>query len=314
MDRLKQFLLRTVVPNIDWAIAVVVAVVVAVLGLLGGVQPAVLSSATLFVLGVIAVGAIQDRMNARELRVRIDAIPAAISARTEESTVVQDARRTGLARLLDQVVDYNWLDEIENARTIEIFKIRCNFIENPRYVEAFEEVIARGGSITLVLSDPRAMAMWLRYTEEPKLAGRGAVDDEPLAETAWVNGLEELAVHVARLHAWRSRLVRSGIRLDQLRIGLFPNYPTMAYLRFDDRLFVYSYPYLARGFHTPAMLFDSAQGSAHLSLLRCQQRVVRDRIEIDDDVAGDIANRLRAGTFSDRVVRRSELRAVRRRT
>jgi hypothetical protein len=213
-----------------------------------------------------------------------------------------------VTRILSQTVNYNWIPEIKAARNVSIAKLKLNFTEDPEYFLAFEDVLSSGGRVSIVLSDPRSPAMWLRYMEEPR---HGSID--LAGETAWVMGLEELAAEIGRLNAWQSRVLGGAIRADQLYIGLFPHYPTHAFYKFDDRLFVFHYPYLARGFHAPAFLFEVPETQVHRFLTRCHNSVVRDSIALDDGVAADVAAQYRNGLLSDTLVDQSEIRITRKR-
>jgi hypothetical protein len=293
---------------LDWLVTIGLAAVVAALGLRQNASAQTVSAATLLVLGAFAIGAIRDRASARKLQKTIESLPATVQFALADSKLVEDSQKTGLSRVYPQTVNYNWIPDIGSSQSVSIAKLKLNFTEDPEYFFAFEEILARGGNVSIVLSDPRSPAVWLRYLEEP----RGKAD-EVASETAWVLGLEELAAEIARLNNWRKRMLREGINEQQLYIGLFPHYPTHAFYRFDDRLYVFHYPYMARGFHAPAFLFNDPETQTHSFLLRCNQSVVKASLQLDDTVANDVAAKHASGALSDTAVNRSEVRVARKR-
>lgn len=78
-------------------------------------------------------------------------------------------------------------------------------------------------------------------------------------------------------------------------------------------MYVFHYPYLARGFHAPAFLFDRADTGVHAFLTRCRDAVVADSVPLTDAVAQDVARQYSSGALSDTMVDRSEIRIVRKR-
>jgi hypothetical protein len=293
---------------LDWLVTIGLAAAVSALGLQQNASAQTVSSATLLVLGAFAIASIRDRASARKLKRSIDSLPASVQFALADSKVLDDSRKTGLSRIHPQTVNFNWIPDITAAHTVSIAKLKLNFTEDPEYFFAFEQVLSRGGNVSLVLSDPRSPAMWLRYLEEP----RGKANQVG-GETAWVLGLEELAVEIARMNSWRCRMLSQGVGPEQLYIGLFPHYPTHAFYRFDDKLYVFHYPYMARGFHAPAYLFNDPRTQTHTFLLRCNKCVIDASVELDDSVAADVAAKHASGALSDLVVDRSEIRVVRRR-
>src|SRR6185503_15363235 len=175
----------------------------------------------------------------------------------------------------------------------------------PRYYEAFERILSKGGSVTLVMADPRSPAMWLRYREEPNPLWPAP---NPSADaTAWLKGLEELAGEAKRLDDWRIDLRRRGVNTAKLRIRVFPHYPSHAFYIFDDRIFLYTYPYGERGFHSPAYLYTNPNTPTHKFLLRCAADIVTASTPLDS-VAGDIWRRYQSGDLTDQKVAASSLR------
>ena len=293
---------------LDWLVTIGLAATVSALGLQQNASAQTVSSATLLVLGAFAIASIRDRATARMLKKGIESLPASVQFALADSKLLDDSQKTGLSRIFPQTVNHNWIPAIGSARQVSIAKLKLNFTEDPEYFFAFEEVLARGGSVSIVLSDPRSPAMWLRYLEEP----RGKTD-QVASETAWILGLEELAVEISRLNNWRKRMLHEGVDAQQLYVGLFPHYPTHAFYRFDDDLYVFHYPYMARGFHAPAFLFNDPTTQTHSFLLRCNASVIDASIELNDEVAADVSARHGSGALSDLIVDKSEVRVGRKR-
>jgi hypothetical protein len=299
-------LISQLVDYLDWIITITLAVVVSIAGLNDALSPQVLTSATLFILGAFAFAAIRDRAAAGSLKREIERLPDTIKAAVVDDVLSNGARTAGLVGVYSQTVHHDWLPDIRGALRVTIAKLKLNFTEDPDYFIAFEDVLRRGGYVTIVMSDPRSPAMWLRYKDEPHSVAAQS-------ETAWALGLEEIAAEVERLQAWQERLVSRGIKTDKLRIALFPHYPTHAFYRFDDKLYVFHYPYMARGFHAPAFLFANPGAAPHRFLLNCLDNVIDAAIPLTAKIADDVSGRSKHGLMSDAVVTASEIRAVRRR-
>jgi len=161
---------------------------------------------------------------------------------------------------------------------------------------------SKGGSVTIAICDPRAPATWLRYKEEPNIIEPGHF----ITGTGMVNALEDLAIIAYRLHQWMQRLRDNGLDTSKLSIKISPHYPTHAYYKFDDSIYVYHYPYMQRGFHAPVYLFTNPQLPVHRFLNQCINSVVSDAAPIND-VIDDIWKRYQAGLLSDRQVSKSEI-------
>lgn len=300
--------LAKVALHLDWVVTLGVASSVAILGLSQTISSQTVASATLLVLGAFAIGAIRDRTVARQLGKTLEEMPNLIKSSIRGDALNQDAQTTGLSRVFPQSVAHNWVIDIASANVVSITKLKLNFTENPEYLLAFEEVLARGGKVDIVMADPRCPAMWLRYLEEPRPSSENFT-----RETAWVRGLDELALEVARLESWRQRIGASMPTRGRLRIALAQHYPTQALYRFDDRVYVFHYPYMERGFHAPMFLFSDPSTRVHQFMIRCQDSIVANSIELDDDVASDVARQYRTGALSDSAVARSEVRIARKR-
>ncbi len=291
---------------IDWGITLGIAIVVVALSIRGHISSSVLGATTLLVLSALAISAIRDRANALHLQEQLNGLSKAVSVVTEHEALLTDSLQTGIERVLPQTAGYDWIREIKPARDITIAKLRLNITESQQYFSALEQVLISGGSVSLVMADPRSPAMWLRYMDEPhKASGRGG------SETAWISGLQKLAEELLQLAAWRERLLQAGSDPTRLYLGVFAHYPTHAFYKFDDRLYVYHYPYMQRGFHGPAFLFTDKETEVHRYLTRCLISVVHESTPIDI-VVEDVADKYKKGQFSDLSVEKLTVRLVRK--
>ena len=209
---------------------------------------------------------------------------------------------SGLQQISPNAVDHDWLDDIRKSKDITIAKLKINFTDNPSYFLALEDVLQRDGSVTLIMADPRSPAMWLRYMEEPS----GVAPKEHVTETAWKQGLEELAEILDRFDTWRRKLVKEGCPVHKLTIAVFPHYPTHAYYKFDSNLYVFHYPYRKRGFHGPLFLFADPTADVYRFLNDCLRGVIN-ASESLEKVIIDIRREYKAGKLSDQEVAKFEI-------
>ena len=295
-------LLKQVVADLDWVLVIIAAVIVSALQILGEISITMVTSTTLLVLGVLAFSALRDRYASRRLRNTVDQLRASNVTALYSEGLLSDRMRTGIERVIARTVDFDWLPEILNARNVTIAKLKLNFTENTSYYRAFEGVLDKDGSVTIVMADPRSPAMWLRYMEEPS----GASVETQSFETVWVKGLEELAAELSRLNAWRERLLQEGRDVKRLSIRVCAHYPTHAFYRFDNRLYVYHYPYLERGYEAPAFLFTNPNTDTHKFLSRCIASVVGSSLPLENEI-DDIQQKYRDGLLSDERVRESRI-------
>ncbi|GAA1799737.1 hypothetical protein GCM10009682_21720 [Luedemannella flava] len=291
----------TVKLQLDWIITVALAVGVSILGLVDGVSTKTVLTTTLLVLGVFAVGWMRDRVAADQLRKDLKNLPQAVHNALTGNQLLNQARVIGLSAVYPNAIDKNWLPEIEAAREVRIVKLKLNLTENPDYLQALCAVLRRGGKVTVVMGDPRAPAIWLRYKEEPH-----GLPGERNTETAWINGLAELAVEVARLESWRQKLLLVAAHPNQVYIGLSTAYPTHAYYCFDSTTYVYHYAYMARGYYSPMFVFDEHTAQHSLVAQGCAA-LIGDSITLSSKVAADIARKLAAGAFADARVNSSTI-------
>ena len=122
----------------------------------------------------------------------------------------------------------------------------------------------------------------------------------------WVNGLEEIAADIHRLGTWRQRLDADGKNVSRLMLGLSSVYPTHAFLKFDNRLYVYQYPYMSRGFHAPCMLLTHEETPTYAYLVECMEAVVDASAPLDES-SDAIWSACRAGDFADKNIERFEI-------
>lgn len=292
-----------IIIDLDWITTIVLAIVVAILGILQYVSEVVLATTTLLVLGMLGFGALRDRYASKQLRTLLEELKASSIAALYSEGILLDKTKTGIERVIPQTVHFNWLSEIEVATHVTIAKLKLNFTHDPLYYRAFEKILEKGGTVTIILADPRSPAMWLRYMEEPNPLW---CPRAPSLETGWIRGLEELAEEAYRLWQWKQRLAQEGRDISRLLIAVFPHYPTHAFYKFDHRLYVYHYPYLERGFHAPAFLFTNPSTETHQFLTRCLESVIRASIPLENAI-DDIWRQYQEGLFSDLQVSKAKI-------
>ena len=292
-----------VIENLDWIVGIFLAFSIGLLGFAKHISDRTRTNITLLVLGLFAVAALRDRHASQALRTVVDELHKNNLALLNSEGILADRAQTGIERVLPQNAYYDWLSEIRKATNITIAKLELNFTDNPEYYSAFEQILAKGGSVTIVLSDPRSAAMWLRYMEESKADMTSNGKEE---ETAWIRGLEDLAEETYRLFQWRVRLLKQGQDVSKLSIRVFPHYPTHAFYKFDRALYVHHYPYLRRGFHAPAFLFDNPETPTYKFLKGCLEEVIAASSPLETAFA-DIWKQYKAGQLSDQTVSASRI-------
>lgn len=293
MNKIKniyQWLIR----YLDSIISIIIVGVVSILGILGDVPDGIVTSTILLVLGLISYSMIRDREEVNRIKDTLQEFRDVNIITLLKDGLLSDRTTTGIDRILPNFMNYNWLHEIKGVRNITIAKMKLNFTENPTYFEELEKVLLGGGKITLVVSDPRSPAIWLRYHEE---ADR-TIPEEDLSETMWIGGVQDLAISLHRLYLWKERLIKKDINTTNLSIKVNPNYPTQAIYKFDDRLYLFGYPFHERGFHSPVFLFTNPNTSVYHFLNRCINEIVKYSEPIDD-VFPDIWKRYNNGEFTE---------------
>jgi hypothetical protein len=206
-------------------------------------------------------------------------------------TILGDQSETGIKRVILPVQGFDWLAEIRATRSVTIFGLRLNFAENQYYLAEFERMLAQGGSVKLIMSDPRSPSMFMRYLEEPHSHPWGTDPD------GWNHGLENLSDLASKLWAWRELLQNEGKDVSRLSISLFPGYPAAAYYVFDGKFYTYSYPYKTRGHSGPLYLFSS-NSKVGKFYSQCLQSVINASVPLESAIE-EILDISRRGGFSD---------------
>lgn len=297
----------------DWLIPLAISEVVAVLGLINDIPLKTTQAVTLAVLGLMSFNALRQQSSRKSLDRDIAYVKKRVEVVVTADELLADKSQTGISRVLDSAVDKDWIPEIRAARHVVMVKIKGGgFTNTPEYQKALTRVLDAGGSVTIVVCDPRSPSMQLRYREEPTPLSTST----PVATSAnllWVNGLDELAADIHKMHVWLGNLIAAGHDTSRLRLLLFPGYPTHAFFRFDRKLFVYHYPYMSRGFHAPCMVFEDNSTAVYDYLCQCLQ-VVIDASSSLKDAADEIWELHQRGEFTDRQMERTRIVTRRVRT
>lgn len=290
--------IKWIVTNIDWLLAIGLSIVTFALGMLQQIGSNLIFSVTLLVLGLLSFSALRDRDTSQDLKREVAELKVKSSDLFQDQQLLLDQMSTGIRRVYSAAVGVDWLPPLSATRLhVTIISMRLGFTDNPNFYTQFERILADGGSVTLVLSDPRAVAMWLRYKEEP---------DPAKNPDAWTDGLVNLASNARLLHAWQRRLKDQKVDTSRLRIRAFQHYPSQAYCQFDDSIYVYNFPYGQRGIHSPMFVFDRPGTASHTFLLRCIDSIVESSVDLED-VFDDIMRWREQGEFDDFKVRRTEI-------
>jgi len=298
-----------IIEYIDWLVLLILALFIVILGLLSNINEKVVMTVTLLLLEILAIGAIRDRYTSKKFRKTLDELKNSNIATLFSEGILLDRAQTGIERVISQTVHYDWLSEIVLSTNVTIAKLKLNFTNDPAYYDAFEKILEKGGSVTIVLADPRSVAVWLRYKEEPN---PNWTPKSPTQETAWIRGMEELAEESYRLIQWKNKLSDEKKIINKLVIKIFPHYPTHAFYKFDNKLFVYHYPFMERGFHAPAFLFTNPNTVTYQFLLRCLNSIITAAIPLEEEY-NDIWNQCQSGLLSDKEVANAKIIVKRKR-
>lgn len=297
---MKRIVLATkwIVTNIDWLLAIGLSIVTFVLGMLQQISSNLIFSVTLLILGLLSFSALRDRDTSQDLKREVAELKVKSSDLFQDQQLLLDQMSTGISRVYSAAVGVDWLPHIGTSHLhVTIISMRLGITDNPNFYTQFERILAEGGSVTLVLSDPRAVAMWLRYKEEP---------DPAKNPDAWTDGLVNLASNARLLHAWQSRLKSQRFDISRLRIRVFQHYPSQAFCQFDDSIYVYNFPYGQRGIHGPMFVFDRPGTGPYTFLLRCIDSIVESSVDLEE-VFDDIMRWRAQGGFDDFKVSRTEI-------
>ena len=290
--------IKWIVTNIDWLLAIGLSIATFVLGALQQISPNLIFSVTLLILGLLSFSALRDRDTSQDLKREVADLKAKSSDLIQDQHLLLDKANTGISRVYNAAVGVDWLSQAGAARRkVTIIGMRLGFTDNPAFYTQFERLLMDGGSVTLVLSDPRAVAMWLRYKEEP---------DPGKHPDAWTDGLVNLASNIRLLHTWLIGLKGRKFDTSRLRVRVFQHYPSQAFFQFDDSIYEYNYPYGQRGIHAPMFLFDKPGTGPHTFLLHCIDSIVESSVDLED-VFDDIMRWREQGRFDDLRVRRTDI-------
>jgi hypothetical protein len=281
--------IKTIVANLDWFTAILLSLVFSILGIVGWFPPNVIFAATLLVLSILSISAIRDRFTLGEGK-------NAISELVKRHKLLTDASDTGISRVFSSSVNFDWSEYIQAANHVTIVSIKHHrFIwKGDKLREALQEVLKRGGTVTLVMADPRSPRLWLRFQEErtPKRTRSGEAED--LARVSY------------NLYEWKQLLIDEGYDCSKFLLLLFQNYPTQAFYKFDDKIFSYTYLYRELGYDAPMFLFTDPEKQAYKFFNRCIQNVIKDAIPLEE-VIDDIRDKSKDHYFSDEQVLQSEI-------
>lgn len=307
MGRLKRGT-SAVLDFLDLSVTLAVAVAVTALNYFGSISIFQLQTAILAVTGLLSLNLARDRLRQGQVDARIDTVLAGLKRESRDNDILEDAQRMGLTRILDGVSNYNWLDEIQGCKVVRIAKIKSGMTQSPEFFRTLENILSNGGQVTILVADPRAPATLQRYFDEPVPfnASRAVPTSR---NTLWVNGLEEIAGEIHNLSQWADGLRDRGVPDTSLRLLLGTTYPTHAYLQFDNRLFVYQYPVLSRGFHAPCLVFTDVRSQAYKYHVECMHAVLSAGVPMREHYAS-IWNECRTGRYADSLIERLSLRAV----
>jgi hypothetical protein len=284
--------------NFDWITAVICSFVFSMLGILGVFLPQITFSATLFVLGILSVGAFRDRVTSEKRNEMVGELVANSAALLQSNQLLSDAVDTGISQVISKPADFTWLPYIQAATQVTVVSIKhLRFLWKGGYAEALEAVLERGGTVTLVMADPRSPALWLRFQEERTLLRSRTGEAEDLARASY------------NLYEWKQRLIQEGRDNSRFVIKVFQNYPTQAFYKFDDNIFTYTYPYRELGYDAPMFLFADPKTSVHQFLNQSIKSLITDSVPLED-VIDDIREKNKARYFSDERVLQSGIVAV----
>jgi hypothetical protein len=212
----------------------------------------------------------------------------------ENFAIVQDAATTGVRRISFPARD--WTPKLTGHRKVVIAALRIRFVKEPRdFMEDCNKILDTGGEVTLVMADPRSNAVQLRYLEEPLMSPYGqATQGEPEA-------LRNLAALLGIAYRWKEDRERKNGDVSKFKLKVAANYPSHAYYLLDDELYVYHYPFRARGFEGPLFQFEVTSEVGQF-LCSCLDQVVHEAVPLDTPTYQDINASLEGGRLNDDVV------------
>jgi hypothetical protein len=213
----------------------------------------------------------------------------------EKFEIVDDAATTGLRHIFFPAKE--WTPDLTGRSKVVIAGLRVRFVrESEEFRRHCSEILDRHGEVTLVMADPRSDPMWLRYREEPLPPPLGP---DPVGQA---HALEELASVLSMAYNWRqNREMKEKKDVSRFVLKVASNYPSHAYYLLDDELYVYHYPFKARGLDGPLFQFATTTETGKF-LCSCLDRVVREAAPLNEATYQDIEDWHRNGRLSDRAV------------
>lgn len=295
-------LILGVIGNLDWAVAIVLAILFAVGGMVGHIPATAVASGTLGVLGLLSFSALRDRGRVARIQSLVSKLDIQFSVLAEADVLLRDKKETGIARVFPQTDTFDWTPYIQGARNVTMIKLRHNFTDFSGNYAALEAVLAGGGSVTLVFADPRSTAMWLRNREEPTPL---QTQQRPTGVEVF-NQLQDLSEVLFRINNWKHNLAQKGIDVSRLSLLLNPHYPGQAFYVFDNIICCHGYPYLQRGIYAPAFMFTDPTTHVH-RFLRDSIRLIVDGCTPLAEALDEIKQMHEIGHLSDQYLKRTML-------
>ncbi len=270
----------------SWAAyaGLVIILVVVYLGsfLPGSVRDTLLPAAVIAIVGylVLSLQNVETALSKQSLGQRASAV------------VLSDAERVGLKGV---TVHLGLWSPPAPHKEFAAVGMRIRFVQDEAFLAQLESVLRLGGTVTLVMADPRSQQVWARYRDEPLPLpyGREAVGE--------ANQMSNLANLLCIAYGWRDRLTSKGVDVSRLFLGMFQHYPQAAYYVVDGDLFTYHYPYRSRGLDGPVYRY-SAFGTTGQHLRECLKKVLQDARALDDVEFEDLKRWQGDGRLYDNVI------------
>ena len=244
--------------------------------------------------GSVLIWLYRDRLRMRRLEEMFDKFNLFL----ESEFIIKDRIITGTQRVFPRMDNFNWENEFKKVEK-ELTIVKLLVVISRDFHREIKELLKKRVNVTIIFSDPLSLAMWIRYSEEPN-----PYYSEYEFGKNWYNGLSELAQEANELYTKLYEELKSEHPeyLDRLDIRIFPYYPTHAFYKLDDKIYVYHYPFKVRGFHAPCFLFQNTGKDDEYNLYRfydsCIQKIKEESIPLKEAI-NDINNWLSKDMFSD---------------
>lgn len=147
--------------------------------------------------------------------------------------------------------DIRWTDYVRSSRQTVLVGNALGVLQGKSFQDALMDNVAKGASVTLVLSDPRSHAASDRLEDEPQ--------NDPEVY------LDGMAKRVEKI--WELKQSLRSRQQSKFRICLTSRYPTIAVFAFDQHFFLYFYGYKMRGIWSPVLHFQgqTSKGAVFLA-------------------------------------------------